>query len=374
MSPSSNAGDYTISSPDGHYAIVNSDTIEPLDQSNFTFRLSNEVLRKLSASISPINIFSLNDPRLAKLQIRTLADIAIDPTTGGSAWTITIPSKGTYSISQVLPNGAVIIQDNGTLVAGIINYNLKNSAGVTVLTSSCELNIKTSAVVDFSGGTMLLRGSSVPVSSFTTLFPYVQMGYYVQIGAAQYMITSLVDGHPYQAVIEGYTGSAASGITVVVYQRLADNIVGGFGYRGMMLSTLTNQETALSIANGDNPSTTQLENNLWKENFLVLIDNNYYAIDQIDGNDITLNGPKKEWTTAGGSVTYSILKISANQFPMDQTSGFMDRRANNLYEIKTSSPETIIMTASAMNAANSGVQVDTTKQTESITFKVEMIG
>ena len=45
------------------------------------------------------------------------------------------------------------------------------------------------------------------------------------------------------------------------------------------------------------------------ENYLVQIGTDYYAISGINGSQLTLDGPKYDWTIAGTSVQYSIQQF-----------------------------------------------------------------
>ena len=79
----------------------------------------------------------------------------------------------------------------------------------------------------------------------------------------------------------------------------------------MKIVTPSNHEAGLGIVNGSNPPATVVDDNLFKENFLVLIGSNYYKVTGIDGTTINVDGPEESWKVSGGtSVTYSILKGS----------------------------------------------------------------
>src|SRR5690606_20471904 len=105
------------------------------------------------------------------------------------------------------------------------------------------------------------------------------VGFYQEISGTQYQITGYVDGQTDEFYIDGYDGGDVAGINLVVYQRVADNEIGYLSHRGLKLRAAGNLESSLSIPNGRNsliPEDDIPENDRFKENFLVVIDDNYY--------------------------------------------------------------------------------------------------
>jgi hypothetical protein len=167
-----------------------------------------------------------------------------------------------------------------------------------------------------------------------------------------------------------------------LYHRLANNKTGYFHYKGIKLDTAINYESSLGIANGANPITTPLENSLFKENFLILIDTEYFAIKEIDGTTIYLMGPHKNWKTTGTSVSYTILQYeglgvsiqASTRTPEHDGYNFdlIDRRGNDVIEISTEDVSSLSMLmATALNQG--GGASDLVGQEESITFSIETV-
>jgi hypothetical protein len=389
LAPSSNAGNYHLKNPDGNIAeydqsnIINAVT-EPLDDSAFTFRLSNIRLTKTSTTIHQDDYFLFSDPNLSLETelIYTLKE-------GSNAWKIVIPAYSTeYKIADILPNGSLVLVDlTKTLPTSNtsgISYSLVNYSNITVLNStSGKLNVTRRGRVSLAG-TVSIRGSNVTFSSVQSLFDKYQDGWkthYLLYNGVQYLISGLSGTSEFY--ISGYTSGDVSGASIKLYQRLYDNKTGYFGYQGMKLTTPINYETTLGIYNGANPSSTPLEESNFKENYLLLINTEYYSMQEIDGTEITLNGPLFDWKTTGTSVTYTLLHYETlgasisesdvepfhNAYDFDR----IDRRGGT--PIKITTPNNPAITALMANAMNldDGRRLEVISQQENITFTIEMV-
>jgi hypothetical protein len=168
---------------------------------------------------------------------------------------------------------------------------------------------------------------------------------------------------------------------------LADNQIGYYSYRGLRLTKSgEDYETDLLISNGGNPPTEDnvLENNRFKENFLVKIDDDYFSIAEIDGNDpngsttIVLNGPEnywRTWTKGGTSVSFTIYRyvkeattIAGQQFDFPERDfDFIDRRGT---ELVTNTVETAI-TMMATSLPNGNEVNEYVYQEEAVSYSIE---
>ncbi len=160
-----------------------------------------------------------------------------------------------------------------------------------------------------------------------------------------------------------------------IWQRLADNQIGYLSHKGLKLLTSTNYETTLSINNGENPPGLVLENDKFKESFLVAIDSDYYFIADIDGTTITLGGPDNYWKTlgAGGtSVSFTIYHYTKNSFESDDGTSvsFIDRRGKDIITNSLDVGEVVNAMAMYLNAKDSQF-IDAVSQNESIAFEIK---
>ena len=231
-----------------------------------------------------------------------------------------------------------------------------------------------------SPGTILVRGTSGTIDDIRN---FVDIGNYFLVAGTQYEVMGFVSGDTHEFYIEGYSGGDVTGVSGVTYQRVVDEGYGLFHYKGITLTTLVDQEAALSIQNGVNPPTTPLENDSYKENFLILIDSDYYAIEEIDGTTITLAGPLQDWSTstAGGTaVSYDIVQFEKAGLTVPEreepympgyTFDTIDRRGGEVIEIVTETATPMFALATALNASKNGEVVDNIGQEESISFSIE---
>lgn len=380
MSPSVNAGTYQVQKSSLHYAeLVPPFPTEPLNETSFTFRLSMERIQKALSNIYQDNLKTFNDDviNLGQYSIKSQWDVDNDPSYTGGVWQIQI-GINTYDILNILPNGRLELYDPTNLLPNInttgLTYSLLDDSAATIASSlTGNLFISARARVEMTG-TILVRGASAVVDDLRNV---IEANDYAKIGLSQYQIIGFVPNQTHQFYIDDYTGGSSVGTSVIVYRRIVSSGIGNFGYSGLKLTTIVNHETGLDIQNGANPPLVPVEDNKFKENFLVLIGTKYYAISEIDGTDIMLSGPMQTWTTLGTAVVYDIkkfTKISAvvpdrDSPPMDGYEfDFIDRRGNDVIEknIEIVSP---MLMASTLN--NNDQFMDSVQQRESIGFIIE---
>lgn len=413
LAPHTHAGTYTIQNPLKNHAEVLGAT-EPITQSEFTFRLSNEALKKTSSDIYQDDFFAFADDTLiySDLNVKSQWDVDNDPTYSDGPWQVSISDySDVYDILKVLPDGTLILSDPSktlpTVATTGISYELLDDS-TTVIESSTvgALAVKRRGRVDMgTAGSILVRGTST--SSTVDLRNLIKSGYtsgetgsdwYALYNGTQYFVNEFVDGETHEFYIDNYTVGDVTGVTVTVYQRIANNELGFFHLKGIQLITGSNHETGLGILNGENAPADEndiLENDLFKENFLVLIGSEYFAISDIDGTTITLAGPHNDWNTTGTAVDYDIFKYSKfTGTTVDPPTGyrfdpvadiperiyppmpgykfeFLDRRGNEVIKIDTETGMSMMAMASLLNAGSKDQILETVGQEESITFSVD---
>ena len=398
LSPSANAGIYGLSDSTGHIAKVTSGVVaEPLNKSQFTFRLSQNLLGEMTGiDIYQDDEFIWKDESLnfSNVGVKSDWDVDNDSDYAGGPWKVEITSSGagTYTIQKVLPNGDLVLNDPSKSLpvsdTGGGTYNLlDDSDEVVVVSTSGVLNVRRRGRVD-------MTNSSI---SFDNIRNLVSSGEYFALSSAgsptgsQWKVNGFVSGDgssslsTNQFYIADYSDGDDLGSTALVMDRLIDNEVGHFDYKGISLVGSSNHETGLPVLNGANAVSEDdmIEIDEFKENYLVLIDSNYYSISEIDGSAITLSGLMQDWETlsSGGTiVTYDIWKFSKNgsdiperEYPPVAAASFdsIDRRGNEVIEVNTDTSTPMMFRAETLNAAKSNEVIETTEQEEAITFQIE---
>jgi hypothetical protein len=402
LSPSANAGNYSIANSDTNMANI-SGISEPLNTAAFTFMLSNDSYSG-TATIEQHDIFEFSDESndFAKLGVRTDWDDENDSSYTGTAWKVQITesgfSNGIYTIKELLPNGNLVINDPTdalpTSSSSSLSYNILDDSDNHMSAND-------------SGSLSLTRRAKITDSSpsgagANNVRDTADVGDYFVLSGNEYKITGFVESQDYQFYISAYTAGDASGQSFNIYKRLVDSETGYVDYKGMKIVTSSNHETGLGVVNGSNPPAVVTDDNLFKENFLVLIGSDYYKITGIDGTTINVDGPEQSWKVSGGtSVTYSILKYSKEKISIspqytdgETTDGlpyiqptlpatprgyqykghdfdFIDRRGNEVISLNTeTSTSFAAFAADALNASDDQIK-EPVAQEENITLEIE---
>lgn len=329
------------------------DTINfPLDASSFPFRLSNELFSGSVVSITQQDLFTFTDNNT------NFRFSNVEP-----GWQIEVTSPvgvaGTYTISQSFPNDSITLSTWADVVdRSNITYQLKTDLGVNVGDSSStgKIEVTRRAVVDGDTDFKIKYG--------------VTEGDYLDVSETQYKIISFEDDDSF--VIDGWTGGSVGITSANVYRRLLDQAIGYLDVRGLVLDTSpTNHESGLSISNGSNELGPLLENNQFKENFLLLINGKYYEMAGIDAEAIVIHGPKLEWGLSGTSVDYDIIKVEKQSSTIQGHSfSFIDRRNGDIVDIDSEFQSSMSMMSMLLNNKNSSGALEIQKQSENVTVEI----
>lgn len=310
LAPSANAATYRLTGFQNEVAQVIGVVNEPLDQSMFTFNLSNILYATTTASITQSDLFMFTDSNtnLADLGVKTNWDVLNTPNYTGGAWSVRIPSlSGTpYVIDDIQDGVLILVNHSNTLPTGGasgLTYSLLDDNSVVVAQSTTGvLTVTRRGLVDLHDIYIM------------DIHQFVQQGDYVLYSGIQFPVSRISGSKFY---IDNYQSGNAAGVTLSMIRRLAYHSIGYFAYSGLKLRTTDNYEDSLGMLNGDNPPTTDpdqiTDNSLFKECFLVQIGNDFYKIAEINSTLITLDGLPYDWTTlmAGGtSVQYNILHFT----------------------------------------------------------------
>lgn len=374
LAPHPEAGTYTVDSPNRQRVIVTG-VSEPFSQSQFTFLLSNITATVSPASITRDDLFTFEDEEVdfAELGVKSEFDIANTPDYTGGAWVVEIGATE-YTVLDVHPDGVLVLEDGIPALSAStgVSYTLKDDVGATITSSTTgEILVRERGLVDISS------------FGFEDARNFVKIGDFVLFSGVQYPVISFKEGEANKFYID-FDGSTSVGVSIDLLRRILDNQVGNFAYQGLTLTTLVDHEVGLGILNGVNAPASPddiLEDNLFKENFLIFIDPDNYAMAEIDGMTITLNGPFSDFTLAGTAVAYDIIKfekvedieIPPVELPVvpGHTFDFIDRRGNEVIEVETEMATTMSYMASALNAAKHNEILDSVSLGESITIEIE---
>ena len=394
------AGIYNWSNPDGYMVTVAGvpPAAEPLSQSSFNFRLSVDLYENATTTLNQefkfddltqdfLELWDVNNPREVydgSWRIELSAYPYPDPPPFG-------PNNDVYTIVSITTDSELLIDGYAhplnslpIVNASGITYTIRNDTGYLITTGVAGSWTKTQrGIVDFS--------SEVTLEDVRSLF---EIGHYVLYGGTQYEIVGFIPNDNHRLYIGNYTSGNIVGVTTHVYQRLASNQVGYLQYKNLILQTIVNYETILGILNGANAPVDPnliLDSDLWKESFLVVIQNfppvadDYYAISQINGTIITLNGPYHQWKTpaAGGTPVlihiYQYIKqpltIPERNYPPmpEHTFDSVDRRGNDVIQMSIETATPFMPPFLALNIPDNSVS-DVLGQNESITYFIEHKG
>lgn len=349
-------GEYQVSNPGRVTVDITQgapDTIGyPLNESSFPFRLSNELFDGTVDSVTQDDVFTFSDAN------NSFRLSEVEP-----GWMITVTSPialaGTYTISESYPDDTLSLSSWATTSdATGITYQLKNSLGTAVGEESDTGTISVTRRAQVDGGT-----------DFRLQYQ-VKAGDYLRISGTQYLISEFIDDDNFY--ITGWTGGSVGVTNAQVYRRILNNKIGYLGIRGMVIDTTTDYETTLSISNGENELGPLLENNQFKENFLILLDGSYYEVSEIGSNQITLHGPMQSWGLTGIAKNFDFIHFDKeSKTAQSYTFSFIDRRNDDIHEVSTKYASSMSFMASALNSSNNGNLLEHQTQDEEVSIEIE---
>lgn len=321
------AGEYNVDNPTPKTVELLSIT-EPINETNnifssrlalnqraFSFRLSNPIDASSTINIYQDNLFKFIDASQSFSEFKSLWDVSQGYST--ASWKIKIPaySATPFNIVNVQSDGSLSLEDNGSLPsssASPLSYTAYDQYNNEIFSSSSG-----ALTVTYRGRTEVLNTSLHDVKNVFVI------GDYQKISGTEYKIVGFKDGTDDQFYIDGYNGGNVAGASLTTFRRLLDNQVGYLSHKGLKIQISGDLESSLSINNGVNGVVaTPLEDDHFKENYIVEINGNLYFIAEIDGNNpvgnttITLEGPDAYWKTISGggtSTTYNIYRYTKTQ-------------------------------------------------------------
>ena len=393
-----NQGKYSIGNVNYNKIEVTEDIdniVTPLNKSAFSFDLYNIIAEKNSIIINKDNYVTFSDLNQNFSKIKSNWDVVYDSDYYGNEWKLSIPAySSVYIIKNILPDNTILIDDASSLPTSNvsnINYSILDDLNNVVFTSSSgSLKIKQRGRVSLSG-TVSSNGNNFTLTDIKKLIQNTPSNYYLLYNNSnKYQFDNFVNGSDTEFYIKNWNlGNVSLSGTHQLLHKVVSDTRGYFNYSGIKLTTSINYETNLNIQNGENADTLypaidysgisyteQLNNNSFKENYLILIDNDYYIIKKIDGNDIWIEGPEKELTLAGDSLNIDILKYSKTPVFIEEreypptyalNADSLDRNGVNM--ISMSEIDVSSLTLTVLNAKDDQI-IETVNQNEGINFQI----
>ncbi len=352
-------GNYTVSDPNSFYVKIVEPVAEPINLTNFSYKLSNIFVDDPSFTITQANQYKLSDSSFdyTKYDIKTLWDVAQGYAT--ASYKIRIGATD-YDIENIVDN-VIYIKNDGSL-SNINTYPLTYS----ILTSSLT-NILSSTTGNYVVNN-LAKVTANPALGFTTIQQNVDTNsfFYANVGGAEYPFYSYDSTSSTSFYISGW--SAGSGVySGKILSRLVTGS-GNLSYSGMKIQ----KPAAWPVF--DIPATTIVDTQNFKENYLVFIGGKpYYFIDDVvDGSgNLTIGGDLMTLKTTGTSVNYELrhydkATIAANGVTYKDVS----RSGQDLYY---SSPTGLVVPFTmAEEQPNNGPE-ENIKNVESISFTIDYL-
>ena len=387
------AGEYNITDPTKNTVVIAS-MPEPIDvvnstfsarlainQKAFSFRVSNPISAAVgTCDIYQDNLFKFSDSSNEFSSFKSLREVSNGMAV--ASWKIKIPSYSVtpYEIIDIMPDGSMILEDNGSLPpssATGLTYTAYDQYGNELFTSY-------EGVLSVSS-----RGrTKVNNSNLIDVREIFLVGDYQKISGSEYRLSGFIDGEDDQFYLENYGDGDMIGYTLEMSRRVVDGEIGYLSYKGIKLQSSGNLESSLGVSNGfNNLISTPLEDDSFKENFLVEMEGDLYFMSEIDGDNpsgqttTALQGSENYWKTlsAGGTpVSFNIYKytktvdvtIPGQQFNLPEaTFQRIDRRGNEVLGYVTENV-TPMMPMLPLSSGGEAVS-ETTSQSESVQMTIE---
>lgn len=323
LSPSPNAGIYSIDNVDQNYADVSTSVNEPLNQELFTYNLYNKIYNTFTATISQDDLFELQLTVSNIIdyfdEIKTQWDVLNNPNYLGSGWKVLISdySAVPYEILSFNPNnGRLILLDPDlslptTNVYGINAIILNESMNQVFSDNDSDLYVTRRGKINLND------------SNFTS---FEENGF-IKINDLVFYLNQKFNiigfNSDNEIYIENYAFGNVGSASIEIRRVLLNQSSGFFGYSGLKIDTSIDLENEFGIVNGANNilNVSQwTENSLFKEVILINIGSNYYKLKQIDGNEMTILGVHQDWTTftAGGTnINYNVIRYNKKPQTID---------------------------------------------------------
>lgn len=369
LSPSGNAGTYTIKNIENNIAKIASAVSEPVDEAAFTFNVYNVLYSTSFSNITRDNLCELTDDSIdfSLLGVKTLWDVLHTPDYSGGTWKVSIPaySATAYEIIKIVEN-TLILQDTDSLPTTSttgITFTLLDDNDVSKGSSTIGvLDVTERGYIDIND------------TQVVNLSDILRVGDQINYDGNDYTVQELDDRNFW---IADYSDGVVAGADIYTKRHVVQSAIGYFGYKGLRLTTWSDHEAEFGMINGSNPppATQQKDDSLFKENFMFLINGDYFKIVSIDEREVVLDGREQNWTTldAGGTtVAYSVIHLPTKEVNIGLLAfDGLNRNGKDpiIEEIESLVDQSVVVAALSMSSG-SGIQ-ENISQDEGISFIIE---
>jgi hypothetical protein len=389
LSPSSNQGTFTVLNAEKNYIEIYEQALitQPLNQSQFAYRLSNINYSGTNIAVVQQNVYVFSDPILTS----ALSEYPVEAEDNNptNPWKIkyytSYPSYNVYIIESINPDGSIVLKNDLTLPSltqGLyidnIQYELLNSTNDLIYTSlDGKLFCYNNGLVTVNDGNFGDAKERLKIGNWFFYGTNSEQYQIIEYGCVEntFMLCSWNEGN-----VTGQSGK--------ILDRIVKETVGNLTYSGFII-----EKPSIMPTIEDPNDTNAVENNQFKENFILIIDDNLYKIDsfytEMSQDYLVLGGLKMDLTTqlAGGtSLSVEAIQLTKTQQTINGvTVCYIDRNgAEEITAINQDDiPENLCdLTPFAFNASllsslenqgkNSAIS-DIIKQEEKIEFKIETI-
>ena len=388
LSPSPNQGNYTVLNPNRNYIEIYEQALitQPINQSQFAYRLSNINYSGTNIAVTQQNVYVFSDPILKD----AISEYPIETEeNSANPWKIkyytTYPSYNIYIISAINPDGSIVLKNDITLPAltqGIyinnIQYELLNATNDSIYTSvDGSLFCYNNGLVTVNDGNFGDAKERLKVGDWFFYVPNSEQYQITEFGcvANTFRICSWNNGN-----VTGQSGK--------ILDRIVEDTVGNLSYNGMII-----EKPASLPAIEDPNDPNAVENNQFKENFILIINDNLYKIEdtytEMSQDYLVLGGLRMDLTTqlAGGtSLSVESIQLKKTQQTInDVTVCYIDRTGaqeitainqddvpESLCELSPFAFNASLLTSLENKGENSHIN-DIIKQEEKIGFKIETV-
>lgn len=325
LSPSSLSGVYDINNPNGNSVVIDlsSGGSEPIVENNnfwatnstinssaFVFDINNNVASGNLCNIEQSTHTTISDVdhNFGLLGVKSQFDV--DQGNASAAWKILYNSVN-YNILDINPDGSLTLDKTSSESVSVISdvtYSLMN--GMTVVLSSDNGKLTTIN----TGIVTVLNSSMLPIQNIIKS----NDKFFFKYNSTEYLINKFVLGSDDQFYIFNYSHGDVNGVNLNIIQKIISKAIGYLSHNGLKLKISGNLESTLGIQNGTNSLVVAdegVENNGFKENFIIRINSENYFISEIDGTNpfgyttINLSGNGHYWKTLNSGGTNVVADI-----------------------------------------------------------------
>ena len=329
LSPSPNQGTFTVLNPEKNYIEIYEQALitQPLNQSQFAYRLSNINYSGTNIDITQRNVYVFSDILLKdSLQEYNVESEETNPV---NPWKIkyytSYPTTyNIYIIASLNTDGSIVLKNDPSLPAlaqGLyinnIEYELLNPANESIYTS-------------FDGKLFCYNNGIIEVNDldFGNVKERVKVGnwfFYSPLNEQYQVIELGFETNTF--VVCSWNNGDVTGQSGKVLDRVVQETIGNLAYKGMVIQK---PSSLPSIEDPNAPNA--VENDQFKENFILVINDNLYKIEdtytEMAVDYLILGGLKLDLTTqlAGGtSLSVQSIQLKKNSYNFE---------SNDTYEVK----------------------------------------